>query len=53
MSEELNDAKWKMILASHDYDDNSGASNAQEFWHDFEIARDAYKKLLKADDGSA
>ena len=42
---ELEDATLEMMIASIDYDDNNGASNADEFWDIFERKRNNYRRV--------
>lgn len=44
---ELIDAAAEMMLASIDYDDNNGSSDAPEFWAEFECKRNSYRKVKK------
>ena len=44
---ELDSAAADMLLASMDYDDNSGSDDRYEFWNRFEAARAIYKHIKK------
>lgn len=43
----LESLKMSMVIASYNYDDNTGSDNADEFWNKFVMARDNYKSALK------
>ena len=44
---ELKEAAADMMLASIDYDDNNGSSDAATFWNIFERKREWYRKVKK------
>ena len=44
---DLETAGVDMMLRSWDFDDNNGSPDRMEFWRQFEIARDRYRKIKK------
>ena len=43
--ERLKEAEGKMVLAYYDYMDNTGSSESDWFWQDFQEKRLAYKAV--------